>query len=354
MANIIVVQNGATLKQVESAMSAVPSNLAAQMTVISSEAPKSLSGDQTHISSAKFSLTSCIEIALEKTHGDVLIMIDATATPRFEAIQSLAQGMSDQSIGFMYAPLQSGNETLQLGEISADSMIAALTMTSTWPLSLCAIRRSLLKNADLSGDTMEEIMIKMMIATIAQADAVATALTATQGSAREISNATRARCLKALVNTANIEELFPHHAWSSHREESAAASYHTLAALFIRYGDKQAALECLNAGDQFEDSPRSLALKGLIAVENGETLTAVANMVSSLQQYEARKKQNNKHYVHFAPSNIESISSSLNAGLEALNKRDNESALSHFANAVFNFDPFYSQLGVTSLRSTSH
>ncbi|MBX7144497.1 MAG: hypothetical protein K1X79_08620 [Oligoflexia bacterium] len=354
MANIIIVQNGATQQQLESAMCAVPATLTASMTVISSESPRSLSSEQTHVSSSKYSLTSCLEIALEKSNSDVLIMVDANTTPRAEAIQSLAQGMNDQSIGFMYSPMQSGNETIQLGELSSDTMVTALSMTTSWPLALCAVRRSILKNADISGETMDESMIKMMIAALAQAESIATALTPSNGTPREISNAARARCLKALVNCSNIEELFPHHAWTSHREESAAASYHTLAALFIRYGDKQAALECLSAGDQFEDSPRSLALKGLIAVENGETLTAVANMVSSLQQYEARKKQNNKHYVHFAPSNLEKISTSLNAGLEALNKRDNESALSHFANAVFNFDPFYSQLGVTSLRSTSH
>ena len=36
-------------------------------------------------------------------------------------------------------------------------------------------------------------------------------------------------------------------------------------------------------------------------------------------------------------------------GLEALNKRENDRALTHFSEAVFNFDPFYAEYGVQSL-----
>jgi hypothetical protein len=102
----------------------------------------------------------------------------------------------------------------------------------------------------------------------------------------------------------------------------------------------------LKLSDQLEDSPRSLALKGIIAFDRGETLGAVANLVSSLQQYELRKKSDGSHYLSFAPNNLERINSNLNAGLQALNKRNNEAALEHFAEAVNDFDTFYTEHGV--------
>jgi predicted oxidoreductase len=40
-------------------------------------------------------------------------------------------------------------------------------------------------------------------------------------------------------------------------------------------------------------------------------------------------------------------------GLDALNKRDNARALTHFSEAVFNFDPFYADHGVRSLSKSS-
>jgi tetratricopeptide (TPR) repeat protein len=161
-----------------------------------------------------------------------------------------------------------------------------------------------------------------------------------------LSNARMASLLRLAVNNCNIEDLFPEHAWNEHQEESAAAAYHSLAALFIRFGDTESALECLKLSDQLEDSPRSLALKGIIAFDRGETLGAVANLVSSLQQYELRKKRDGNHYLSFTPSNLERINSNLNAGLQALNKRNNEVALEHFAQAVNDFDTFYSEYGV--------
>ena len=73
-------------------------------------------------------------------------------------------------------------------------------------------------------------------------------------------------------------------------------------------------------------------------------------MVSSLQQYEVRKtNEENKHYLTFTPEDLELINSKLNAGLEALNRKDNEAALGCFAEAVFGFDNFYSTNGVDRL-----
>jgi|GEM_PF-4646497 len=153
--------------------------------------------------------------------------------------------------------------------------------------------------------------------------------------------------LRFTLENINIEELFPTHPWEKFTEESAAACYHTLAALFFKLEDTQTAAECIQFSEGLEDSPRALALKGLIAYQQGETLAAVANMVSSLQEYERRKKQSSEHYISFAPKNLEVVNENLQSGLSALNKRDNNLAVGHFAKAVFEFDNFFEQYGIS-------
>jgi hypothetical protein len=148
------------------------------------------------------------------------------------------------------------------------------------------------------------------------------------------------------IDGLNIEELFPQHDWKSFSQESAAASYHSLAALFLRFQDPESAAQCLACSEKLEESPRYFALQGLIQQAQGETLGAVANLVSSLQCYEARKTTDGKHYLSFTPNNLEVIKTRLAEGLEALNKRDNNRALASFSDAVFSFDSFYSDHGV--------
>jgi tetratricopeptide (TPR) repeat protein len=167
-----------------------------------------------------------------------------------------------------------------------------------------------------------------------------------------LSDEALARILKATVDAFNIEELFPNHNWISYSQESAAASYHSIAALFLRFGDSESAAECLDCSERLEESPRYFALQGLIHKQKGETLGAVASFVSSLQCYEARKADNGKHYISFKPGNLEVINSRLVDGLNALNKRDNDGALTCFSEAVFNFDPFYAEHGVLSSGKT--
>ncbi len=168
-------------------------------------------------------------------------------------------------------------------------------------------------------------------------------------SAYEVSSASRAEMLKTVLESHNIEDIFPNHSWDAHQEESLAACYHTLAAIFIRLGDFESAEECLSQSDTFEDSPRALALKAIISKLHGETLGAVANMVSSLQQYEQRKNRDGSHYLTFKPTDIEKINYRLKEGLEALNQRDNEAALSKFTEAVFDFDSFYTEMGLDKI-----
>jgi hypothetical protein len=152
----------------------------------------------------------------------------------------------------------------------------------------------------------------------------------------------------------NIEELFPRHNWKAFSEESAAASYHSLAALFLRFQDPDSAAQCLACSEKLEESPRYFALQGLIQQAQGETLGAVANLVSSLQCYEARKSADGKHYLNFKPSNLEIVKTRLAEGLDALNKRDNNRALASFSDAVFSFDSFYSEHGVKNPAKTSN
>jgi hypothetical protein len=352
MVNVIVIQNGASAEQMGNAMATVPADLRSGLITIGAQALP----HGTHINSQKFSMPSCIEMAAEKSTSDTLMLIDARVTPSTEVLQSMVSQMSDKNIGFLFAPIEHGSDMLNIPETSADALLSIISSEAPLPLACCAFRKSLIKG-NLEGASIADILSSLLVTAMTDDMEVTSSHTAIgQGQSIDagrfiIGRSAQARCLRLLVNNSNIEEIFPHHAWAAHRDESAAASYHTLAAMFLRYGDANSALECLGLGDRFEDSPRSLALKGLIALERGETLTAVANMVSSLQQYESRKKENNSHYVHFAPGDLDSISSNLNAGLEALHRKNNEEALGHFAKAVFNFDPFYSQLGVTQIRA---
>ena len=156
----------------------------------------------------------------------------------------------------------------------------------------------------------------------------------------------KATLMRRAIQNCNLEDLFPNHPWSSHENESAAACFHALAATFIRLGDMAGAAECLSMADKLEDSPRSLAMKGILAMQRGETLGAVANMVSSLKQYELRKRNDGTHYLHFMPNDMQVVTQRLTDGLSALNHHDNERALENFAHAVFDFDPFYNEHGI--------
>jgi hypothetical protein len=359
MASLILIENGADEATLKRSIASLSESSRQSMTIVANSMPTGMTPGQTYISSSTNSLAEALQQAVTRASSDTLIFADARMSASASVEAALTDEMSSSNSGFAYAALESRSETITLGEITADGIISMLTTVSSWPFMCVAVKKSVADACGrLEGENMTEIMAKMMIEALAQGEAVtqsAKALeSASAASARNMtamSNTAIARCLSKAVESINIEELFPHHAWAAHREESAAASYHTLAASFIKLGDSESALECLTLGDQFEDSPRSLALKGLIAVDRGETLAAVANMVSSLQQYEIRKKQNSKHYVHFAPRDLASINSNLNAGLAALNKKDNSAALEFFASAVFSFDPFYSEHGVNAVKA---
>lgn len=162
----------------------------------------------------------------------------------------------------------------------------------------------------------------------------------------------RAYLLEQVLNLFNIEELYTEFDWENHSSESASCAYHNLAAIFIKLEDYSRAEDCLNISDELEESPRSMALRALISNCKGETLQAVAGLVSSLQHYEVRKKNENKmHYLEFVPKDLEKVNERLSKGLTALNHRDNESALFHFADAIYNFDEFYNEHELKELLS---
>lgn len=268
----------------------------------------------------------------------------------------LAKNNSNSLREHSIAQLSANGEEISSLNISPTSLISLLAKQEKWPLLMLATSRSaLLLVAQSNAESITELLTQALIRALADGDSILQAAGAGAEIATESANAlltlpldARARCLNVALDAFNIEELFASHNWESYSNEAAAASYHSLAALFLTFGDTASAIQCLNCSEMLEESPRYFALKALIQQAKGETLGAVANLVSSLQCYESRKIDDGKHYLSFKPQNLEVINSSLVEGLNALNKRENEDALSHFSQAVFNFDPFYAEHGVSS------
>ncbi len=246
---------------------------------------------------------------------------------------------------------------IRLPQMSPEGIISSLSQFEEWPLLCVATTRITMSELkESSASTYTELLAQALLVSMGDGDdiQVSSSITpfissATAESISKLSDDSRANLLRTTVEAMNIEELFPRHAWKEFSQESAAAAYHTLAALFLRFGDADAAIQSLQCSERLEESPRFFALLGLIQKSQGETLGAVANFVSSLQCYEARKQNDGKHYLSFKPMDLEVINSRLVDGLNALNKRDNDRALAHFSEAVFNFDSFYAQYGVQSI-----
>ncbi len=292
--------------------------------------------------------------AVQRSSSNTFILMDAGLdldTDKLAQVIKFVNSQPHNSVRCM--PLTSGTQSFEIEDISLDNLVNFICRSEQLPFLCSGFSKNIFeKAATLRGTSVSEIAAEIMICAISQGEMISSAaqslaFSSEMGSQIELSDATRSRLLRRAIETCNIEDLFPNHPWEKFQQESAAACYHSLAAMFVRLGDLQTAGECLNLSDSFEDSPRSLALKAIIAQQKGETLGAVANMVSSLQQYELRKKnESDAHYLSFSPNDLEVINENLKSGLAALNKRDNESALKHFSTAVFNFDSFYTQHGL--------
>lgn len=250
-------------------------------------------------------------------------------------------------------------KSLPIPAIAPESIVTSLSNSETFPLLCVATSRYALSSVRHHQlESVTEFLTHALIMSISDGDTVQFSSTISPmidsklaPELTTLSNKAKSRCLRAAVDGLNIEELFPSHNWGLFGRESAAASYHSLAAMFLRFDDPDSAAQCLNCSESLEESPRYFALQGLIHKAQGETLGAVANLVSSLQCYEARKdNQEGQHYLTFKPSNLEIIKSRMAQGLEALTRRDNVKAFESFSDAVFKFDSFYTEHGVKGSR----
>lgn len=356
MVGIIIIENGSGVKALELTINSIQSKTPQVQLCVVADNSFATTHAVSKIRRGSDSWHDALCAAADKCKSDRLLIIDASLSIAPELVEQLiaeVTAASDQSI--CYLPYHNNTELVDLPNMSTDGLVQLVAYQECWPLLTVSIPTSFLKEygskaAESCGEYLGGIVIQATNATvnIQQFSCISNIQVPTLEGKSLLSESERARLMRIIVSNCNIEELFPNYAWNEWDQESAAAAYHSLAAHFIRLGDTNSALECLGLSDHLEDSPRSLALKGLIAMKQGEQLTAVANMVSSLQQYEIRKKQSDQHYLSFIPNDMAEVNRRLNLGLKALNQRDNETAASHFAEAVFDFDGFYREFGVAS------
>jgi len=166
-----------------------------------------------------------------------------------------------------------------------------------------------------------------------------------------LSDFERAATMKELLRISNIEEIFQSAGWGiiSEISDKAADCYRQLATFFLRMGDCEGALECVDLSESLSESPRSSALRGIIAATKGDSLTAVANLVSSLQQYEELASIQNEPTRRLSEEVEVAVTNKMKRGLKALNQRDNLKAFDFFASAISKYDDFFTQPDVLSL-----
>ncbi len=265
---------------------------------------------------------------------------------------SLAKDIAATGSGLVLVCPCADPELLDPSELTVEALISSITQKSFNFVPMLSVPSSLID--EIPKDRLISrgaLAVYAMIAALGSGEEISVISNnrAQAAPAVILENDEIASLIRFAVAECNIEELYPNHAWKEHEKESLSSCYHSLAAIFMRLGDFDAARECLNISEQFEDSPRLLALRGIIAAAQGRALEAVANMVSSLQQYEGRKKNDGEHYLTFTPSDLETINTDLKDGLDALNRRDNEKAFEYFSKAIFNFDSFYREAGIAGL-----
>lgn len=236
-------------------------------------------------------------------------------------------------------------EGYELGELTLENLIPALSsnLVNAAPyVSVSTEAISELEPTDIISS--DELAIIFIIEALSRGDEIVELPSEARiGEFKALTDREICSLILFALSRCNIEELFPNHSWEEFQSESLAYCYHSLATTFIKLGNLEAAKECLNISERYEDSPRLLALRGMIASTEGRELEAVAHLVTSLQQYEARKKENGRHYVNFTPANIEVINTDLKEGLDALNHKDNWKAYEHFTRAIYNFDSFWDE-----------
>jgi hypothetical protein len=366
MASIIIVANGAAEESVNQSISLArsmdESGTSNEIILVSEKPLSGFEAGRNFVATQDKPMSAALNIAAACAKSEKLLFMDANAIMSQAKMRKFMDMLDDRrQNGILVVPMKVGGKSMEMAPFTIDAIVRAVTHHMIWPGMMIGVSTDFIRQIQgLQGNSMKESMARMIVAAISEglqvSDFESQAELRSGASEKELialSNDETARTLESAVSMCNIEDLFPNFAWAEFQEESAAAAFHTLAALFVKYGANQAAMDCLSMGDRFEDSPRSLAIKGLIAMHQGEMLGAVANMVSSLKQYEIRKAKNG-HYLSFTPSNIEAMNTSLHAGLSALNKQDNPAALEHFASAVFQFDKFYHDCGIDSVKAPIH
>jgi len=296
---------------------------------------------------------------IKQANTDNLLLVKSESISFLDLPKLVQEALNINKDEILYVAVDAGSNTCRLPQGTPANLLRDFRNEAPWPIACTVLNKKLLtgENCQNINSTIDHIAFSVSAA-IARGWSIksfqGTSLKAADDSKNDFvsrpGKSCLSQCLIELIDSSNIEDLFPEHAWSLHGKESAAASYHSLAAVFIRLEDAERALQCLALSDSLEDSPRSLALKGLIAQQKGETLAAVANLVSSLQEYEKRKiDKGEAHYLTFQPKDFDIINTRLAAGLEALNVKDNSTALNHFIEAVWNFDSFYESYGLTNI-----
>ena len=298
------------------------------------------------------SLTETFKQALAIVASKRVLILNSAVKICQSTIDSMLKELQDSPLSSHYCASTTEDREFHW---SASELIQNIATRSDWPVTGVSTTRSYLKRAfNLNITSIREGLLSDLVLALSEdeevrsfSDVVELREDSLLSPLTSLDEVALSRILNLAVDGFNIEELFPNHAWKEHSQESAAAAYHSLSALFLSLNDINSANECLKCSENLEESPRYFALKAFIAKEKGETLGAVANLVSSLQYYESRKKNDGEHYLAFNPTNLEEINSRLVAGLDALNSRDTERALTNFAQAVFKFDPLFKKFGIS-------
>lgn len=357
MAAAIILGEEATLAELNNTREVLQQNgFDSQITIAPFEMIRQLPDSVDTIALDGGLLSQQIRTAIDRLGAQTILLVQARCQLNgdglLDAYNEAIEG------GMVFVSLAAGNETIELPEIESGNIVTMLARRVEFPLAAIAVDAETLRSQMPEKSAFaNEIILRTAMRAHAHGDRVAASHAVASMSADantrkrlSVSDKSLSQTLVTVIDNYMIEDLFPQHAWADHDKESLAACYHTLAAMFIRWGDTESALGCLQNSDALEDSPRSMALRGLIASIQGETLGAVAHFVSSLQQYEQRKNPDNQHYLKFTPENFDKIHERLADGLEALNSKDNKRALANFAQAIFDFDPLFKDAGLDMKR----
>ncbi|RMG39561.1 MAG: hypothetical protein D6719_13145 [Candidatus Dadabacteria bacterium] len=353
MSSVIVIQNGANDNRIVEVINGLSgADAVSDVSVIGTINQDRLLKDVVVFNPAHVSILEAISNVTNNGNANRLVIIDA-AVWNSEAVEALIAEASElTNDALLFTAIEGNSPEFPIN--NTDMLVGYIMRRPSAPAAHISITTELqgTLNSELQIENATDFIMAAMIAALNSGQQLIRSSCSESGQdSAPLDEQSLSRALHNAVNICNIEELFPDKAWDSHQEECAALCYHTLAAHFISLGSLDLALECLQLGDTLDESPRSLALRALISLRKGETLGAVANLVSSLQQYELRKtsRSGKNRYITFNPDNLELINSRLEQGLEALNKHDNDQALDCFAEAVFNFDPFYRELGLDKI-----